>query len=1182
MKILRLDLRAFGPFTGVSLDLSRGREGLHLIFGPNEAGKSSALRALKQLLYGIPGQTADRFVHEYDKLRIGGTLRHVDGSELTFLRRKGNRRVLRAADDRAEIDESLLETFLAGVGKERFETMFGIDHDELVAGGRAIVEGKGEVGQLVFGAGTDLGRLRRFQKRLDEEWSALFKPRGENPPLNQALAEFQQAERDIGAASIKSEDWHAHRSALDEAIREKETIARSLADLQRRKARLERIQQALPDLGRRRELIADWDALAGEPILREDFAEERRQVEEELRSARKAGSTAEAELAEIASELESIDVPEPLLDESATIEALRLRLGGHLKEQVEVDRLRVELQTYRASIGAMLRELGHDATPDNLLERAESLRLTAAQRRRIQTLSQNRLALSIECDESTKAIDNLTRKSEAARAALEELEDLRDPEPLRQALRRAIRNGDLEEQVETARRELARMERQATSALRKLAPWSGGLVELEGQSVPSAETIDHFDAELADAAGVLTQIEAKLAEVAQERIEIDQRIEQLQLEQDVPDEEDLRAARAHRDEGWRLSKKQWLSGDADPESVRAFAGDLDLASAFERSIEQADSIVDRLRREASRVAEKARLNASRHALQARLEDLEHQREAATARQRELADRWHAVWTPLGFCPLSPREMRAWHREHTKLSEKLDEIRDRREAVAELEARIQQLHGELGRLLAGLGEPEDQEGESLAARIERGQQVVQEIQTLASSRDRTRKDVERFEAELSAAKANSVEARQKLEEWRVEWAESMALLRLRAEATTEEAMTVLERNATLFEMIDKAHQNARRIQIFEEEHQCLAADVRTLTDRMAPDLAEVSEIQAIERLNERLNAARAAKARRDDLEKRRARQQEEARTARAEIADASERLASLCREASCDDPAALDERQRRSDRRRAVEQELQAVHNRLRALAAGATIEEFVSDAAAIDSDAIAIEIHGLQDQIDREMERRGELDQSIGRERKELESMDEAARDARASEASVKSQHLLARIESQAIKYMQLRLASAVLRQAIERYRERNQGPVLGRAASLFATLTRGSFQGLRTEHDDKDQTVLAGVRQDDTLVFVDGMSEGTRDQLYLALKLASLEHHLDHNTPLPFVVDDILVNFDDDRALAALEVLAQLSRRTQVLFFTHHEHLIALAKEHLDPEMVFTHELRCDSLLTA
>jgi len=68
MKILELGLHAFGPFTDAVLDLSASQEGLHLIYGPNEAGKSSALRALRQGLFGIPAQSSDSFVHPCSKM----------------------------------------------------------------------------------------------------------------------------------------------------------------------------------------------------------------------------------------------------------------------------------------------------------------------------------------------------------------------------------------------------------------------------------------------------------------------------------------------------------------------------------------------------------------------------------------------------------------------------------------------------------------------------------------------------------------------------------------------------------------------------------------------------------------------------------------------------------------------------------------------------------------------------------------------------------------------------------------------------------------------------------------------------------------------------------------------------------------------------------------------------------
>ena len=83
--------------------------------------------------------------------------------------------------------------------------------------------------------------------------------------------------------------------------------------------------------------------------------------------------------------------------------------------------------------------------------------------------------------------------------------------------------------------------------------------------------------------------------------------------------------------------------------------------------------------------------------------------------------------------------------------------------------------------------------------------------------------------------------------------------------------------------------------------------------------------------------------------------------------------------------------------------------------------------------------------------------------------------------------------------------------------------------------LTQGSFAGVQIDDDGDGHSVIKGVRPGGILVGVDGMSDGTHDQLYLALRLASLKSWLESHEPIPFIVDDILLNFDDDRATAAL-----------------------------------------------
>jgi uncharacterized protein YhaN len=163
-------------------------------------------------------------------------------------------------------------------------------------------------------------------------------------------------------------------------------------------------------------------------------------------------------------------------------------------------------------------------------------------------------------------------------------------------------------------------------------------------------------------------------------------------------------------------------------------------------------------------------------------------------------------------------------------------------------------------------------------------------------------------------------------------------------------------------------------------------------------------------------------------------------------------------------------------------------------------------------------------------------------------------------------------MHTEAEHYLRLRLASTLLRQQIERFRAENQDPLLTRASTLFAQLTCHEFQGLRTDYE-QDMPVIVGVRSSGNCVRVDGMSDGTCDQLFLALRLAYLERRLAQHEPLPLVVDDVLINFDNDRAQAALQVLGELSRQTQVIFFTHHHHLMGLA-EACVAEHVYVHEL--------
>src|SRR3954447_20948513 len=114
MRIAQLHLIAYGPFRGLDLDFSA--PGLHMVFERNEAGKSTTLRAITGLLYGIDAKTPDAHVHKFADLRIAGVLEDASGDRVRVVRRKGNTNTL--LNDREQpLDESVMKKLLASVSK---------------------------------------------------------------------------------------------------------------------------------------------------------------------------------------------------------------------------------------------------------------------------------------------------------------------------------------------------------------------------------------------------------------------------------------------------------------------------------------------------------------------------------------------------------------------------------------------------------------------------------------------------------------------------------------------------------------------------------------------------------------------------------------------------------------------------------------------------------------------------------------------------------------------------------------------------------------------------------------------------------------------------------------------------------------------------------------------------------
>ncbi|MBI4700188.1 MAG: AAA family ATPase [Deltaproteobacteria bacterium] len=1147
MRLRELHLQAFGLFTDRRLELP---EGLVVVSGPNEAGKSTALRALKALLFGFEERSPDAFLHGYDNLRVGGTLALADGRELGFVRKKGHKNTLLDPGTSKPLGDTAIEPFLGTVTASLFSTLFGIDHAAMVSGGQEILEHQGEVGQALFSAAAGTQSLRPLLKELRAEADALFKATGKQHQINVAASQYAATRKRIKDASLAASEWETHRQALEEANRDLVVVQAELGKLRQRHAALLRLKRVRPAVARRRELVAEIADMGRVALLGADFAERHRAARVTLAEATKALDLDRTAAQRQSEELRGLGLREDVLAESEAVSDIFQRLGSYRKALADRPVIEGRVQQARRQAIDLLKGL----RPDLDIDAVPSLRpAIMASKLPVQDLLQRSQAVEAAMRNARKGLDNLKGQIAALEADLAGQSEAPDVGPLARAVVDARRAGELDGQMADALATEHDRLAQCQSGLAALGLWQGSLDQAPSLPVPSAETVDRFERRFAeleartrDLAGQRRAIEDQLSENSRLR-------EELRLGGAVPTEADLEAARDRRQQVWTLVRRAWQEGADVLDQARAIDPGRDLPDAYEALVSQADGVADRLRREADRVAGQARALAAHGQISELLAGVRGEQSTHAASEQALASEWRGAWQPAGIQPLPPREMRGWLGRFGALRDGVAGLGAASRRVAELRGAIARHHAEISARLRALGQTPAATGERLEPLLDQADAVLRAVEDSAAKR----RDLGRLRGQRSKAEESSAGAQADLDQWRQEWAQATHCLALAGEARPGTVMGLLEEYARLFEQLDAADNAADRLAHIDRDNRDYEQQVRIFAERVAPELWAGDAAACVAGLDTLASHARKAQGRRETLEKELRAVEQRIAESEADRRHAEAELASLCGEAEVDDAAHLPAAEARAARHEALRKELGNLERQLVEQGDGFSLEELVQQAEAACADDLPGQTEAVTQQIQEIEDRRDALQKQRNVADHELAGMTGTET---AAAAAAEGQAILARLRSQVATYLRVRAASALLAREMERYRAANQDPVLLRAGELFAAFTLRSFDTVRSEVGDDDHPRLLGVRPSGKLVSVDGMSSGTRDQLYLALRLATLERYLERAEPMPLVVDDILINFDEERARATLGVLADLARRMQVLLFTHHERVRELA----------------------
>ena len=1150
MRIARFTLDAFGPFTDTSLDFEP--QPLHLIYGPNEAGKSSTLRALTAWLYGFPERTADNFLHANPRLCVSGTLENGRGEIFTFSRRKKRKGSVLDAQGNA-VDPQVVAAWLQGLDQETFQALFGLDHPGLVQGGSTILQEQGSTGTTLFAAGSGIASLKQIQNDLQEEYKALFKPGGSRPELNAALQRYSELKKESNQLVLSSTAWKQKERALHEANKVLDSLKEQRSVQQAERRRLERIHKAQHPLARLRRTQYGLTELGPVPDLPDDFPKRRQEGQDQLREAQQTLDNAEKRLTIDQQKLEAISLNTELLDQAATIADLHQRLGAYRKGQADLRSLEDEEREQRAAARDLLRGQRPDLDPAD----SDTVQALLAYRSRIQTLGQGKPLVDKELEESRTLWQTKKGELDRIRDALHALPPAQDSTLLRQAAVQAARLGDIDAEIGKKSHECERKYQECTTMFARLGRWHGTPQDVLALPLPLEETVQTLKQEWEDAERRRQELDTQRHELTQTLADLYEQLQAQQKAGAVPSEADLNAKRRDRDAAWSLLCRQWVDGEDVRDSISEITPEGNLIQHFERTLQDSDTIADRLRRESDRVHTHARLVAQNDKARQQWAALEEAEEQLDAASRDLQYRWRKAWSDTGIEPEDPRTMLGWLQRFQKVVDQAHSLQKDRFALQELKARRQAARHSLVRELQTLDEAVPR-GEDLNPVRERADAVLESRDQVARKHQQLQDEQARLKREAGAARQRLTAAEEAKAAWQRDWDQAMQELGLPRDATPEAVRSFFTDLDAYLSRVNQADGLRQRIEGIRRDSRELEQDVASLVARTAPELADMPMDQAIEHLNGLLQRERNRATTADHYRERIASTQEEIETARIARDAASRELDALCELAGCTEAEELAGIEKRWQEHKALEQDKTKALNELREIPGVMDVDALIAEVEAENTDELPARLQSCDEELkrlDRDIEDQSAQTGELRREFREMDGRDAAARKAEEAQAA------LATIRRLVERYARLRLASTVLDEAIERYRAENQDPVLALGSGYFRELTIGSFDGLRTDVDDKGGQVIVGLRGEER-VPVRGMSSGTRDQLYLALRLASLEHRLTSSEPMPFIVDDILVNFDEERTQAALKALARLGEKNQVLLFSHHRQVADAVQE--------------------
>jgi len=1123
MRLNRLDLIRYGRFKGVDISFPKPAEGkpdVTIIFGQNEAGKSTAFNGFLELLFGFKGG-AHPYAFRFDRsdLVVGAELDLPERGTMVFRRNSKRTGSLLDANERP-INEAILSGALYGLSRDTYEERFSLNEKGLREGGERIAGAQGDLGQLLHAGLSGLTGMAQTLDSLAERADKFYKKRGRGTVLKTGSDRLKEIGRELRADHLTTERDRKLRQDRDRTVADFETADAELRQAYQRQAASNAAEVWYDRTEKAGQLTQALANFPGGPDLAPDTAERVAGLVEKIAAQSIRVTEAEEEIVKLGQIVE--DQPVDNLAQSLTAELERLDqltfdgaplLGRASTARADLGRRREDLYNLGQQIDKVLVLLEvPDAPPSTIALEANDLEdlATAVQECLTARLSAGaaKEAAEVALDQHGKAPcepQDLT----ALRAAFEKWKAVAD---------------------------MSAFEVVHGQAMARLTKVAAGLpqfwMDLVAAGLPARETLDEVSQDwatlTADLASARKDLEARLAELVEARAD-------LTTQEAAPDAVDIvktEETRRQRDFEWQHHR-----GNLTAETAAQFE-----AAMYADDGTRAHYLTGAEARQRLLAAQgKVRSAEVRH------ETAKTRRDDLIAKHDRLSERCSRLALALGFeAGTPPSAFNARQQALTTAAETAADFSSAEKALKDRLVQQEEARVALTTAAGPLGY-EPAQGD-LPTQVQRALTLEESVREAWDKWQDSEKIITELDSKAEQARDDLDLALNKLEQL-------TAALPL-PDPSLEGIRTALPHLRSLQQLYGEYRKLSVRIGALEQAIAALVDSAERLIQilREPVNSADADPVLIIDRARSRQTLAVRADEKREEATLRRDELDRSKRRAETERQEANADLESCFEGQGAQDLMPRDRVAKLVERDRLRAEKAIAERDRQKAR-------------EGVDADLFAEELDRMPDAT-----RAAELEQAL----QDVQLSRDTARDAQReadrlyceafqaadrSDLATEQATLLEELRTGARQAAVARIGVLAARGALRRLAAERRGSMLRDVEEAFVTMTSPAWTGVDVWTQTEGEK-LVGIQPDGNTVPVEQMSTGTMGQLYFALRLAGYRSFAREPGPLPMILDDIMETFDDTRARAALQLCAEIGANGQAILFTHHAHLVELARD--------------------